>query len=344
MTEVRLDQKKLRPHKAIVTARFDMPNVLTNDPFVYVDLWLRREHADDALFFWRQSASFYRSAESLPIEAKPVVLYYSFMNAIKALLTARGITFAPKHGVGSRNMRRPGGKIVLSNEGIRIFNSGVLPALSTYFGETETRQVHSLEELLYNLVHIHRTYCLTYPTRRDIFLPLVEPVFTRDDITGETRFEAYVANDVDWEAYRRYLPANFLHYPRGVKRVIQSVDFVVTTTATNPQTADLGHLRDLNRIVRGRLKYIKGASTLWYLKVDTPSDIAREQLTITLAAMHRLSELSRYHPAHLNSLLNGQRNWLLTEFIQMSPPQFIDEVAAEMTGYQILVPNVRLPV
>jgi hypothetical protein len=344
VTEVRLNQKILRAHKAIVDARFEMPNVLTNDPFVYVDLWLRREHEEDALFFWRQAASFYRSAESLPIEAKPVVLYYSFMNAIKALLTARHVTFTARHGVGSHNMRRPGGKIVLSNEGVRIFANGVLPALSSYFGETEFQQVHSLETLLYNLVHIHRTYCLTYPTRRDIFLPLVEPLFRRDDATGETVFEAYVGGDVDWEAYRRFLPSNFRHFSRGTMRVIQSADFVVTTTAIDPQTADLDQLRALNRIVRGRLKYIKGASTLWYLKVDTPSDIAREQLTITLAAMHRLSELSRYHPAQLNSLLDGQRNWLLTEFIQMSPPQFIDEIAAEMTGYQILVPNVRVPV
>jgi hypothetical protein len=59
--------------------------------------------------------------------------------------------------------------------------------------------------------------------------------------------------------------------------------------------------------------------------------------------MHRLSELTRYRPAELASLLNTQKNWLLTEFIEMSPQQFVDEIAAEMTGHQILVPNVRVP-
>ena len=57
--------------------------------------------------------------------------------------------------------------------------------------------------------------------------------------------------------------------------------------------------------------------------------------------MHRLSEICRYQPLQLKSLLEGQKNWLLSEFIQMSPIQFIDEIASEMTGYQFLVPNVR---
>jgi hypothetical protein len=45
----------------------------------------------------------------------------------------------------------------------------------------------------------------------------------------------------------------------------------------------------------------------------------------------------------LASHLSGQKNWLLSEFIQMSPVQFIDEMASEITGYQFLMPNVRAP-
>jgi len=57
--------------------------------------------------------------------------------------------------------------------------------------------------------------------------------------------------------------------------------------------------------------------------------------------MHRLSEICRYQPLLLESLPAGQKNWLLSEFIEMSAIQFIDEIASEMTGYQVLVPNVR---
>jgi len=44
----------------------------------------------------------------------------------------------------------------------------------------------------------------------------------------------------------------------------------------------------------------------------------------------------------LDSFLSGQKNWLLTEFIQMVPSQFIDEISSEITGYQVMIPNVRL--
>jgi hypothetical protein len=43
----------------------------------------------------------------------------------------------------------------------------------------------------------------------------------------------------------------------------------------------------------------------------------------------------------LSAFLSGQKNWLLTEFIRMAPQQFIDEIAAELTGQQFMIPNVR---
>ena len=63
---------------------------------------------------------------------------------------------------------------------------------------------------------------------------------------------------------------------------------------------------------------------------------------MTLAAMHRISELCRYRPLELDSFLSGQENWLLTEFISQAPIQFIDEISSEITGYVFLTPNVRV--
>lgn len=57
--------------------------------------------------------------------------------------------------------------------------------------------------------------------------------------------------------------------------------------------------------------------------------------------MHRLSEICRYRPLQLEKFLAGQRNWLLSEFVTMAPDQFIDGIAAELTGHQFMPPNVR---
>ena len=84
---------------------------------------------------------------------------------------------------------------------------------------------------------------------------------------------------------------------------------------------------------------------MWYIKGEAKKAIRlrRQPTTLTLATMHRLSELCRYRPLELASLLAGRTNWLLSEFINMSPSQFIDEIACELTGNQFLIPNVRSP-
>ncbi|MDF8825025.1 YaaC family protein, partial [Escherichia coli] len=61
----------------------------------------------------------------------------------------------------------------------------------------------------------------------------------------------------------------------------------------------------------------------------------------SLRAMHRLSELCRYDPLKLRQLLNEKENWIIAEFIQQSPSQFIDAISSEITGHQFLIPNVR---
>jgi hypothetical protein len=48
--------------------------------------------------------------------------------------------------------------------------------------------------------------------------------------------------------------------------------------------------------------------------------------------MHRLSEMTRYAPQALVKHLDKNHSWLLTEFINKSPLQFIDEISSEITG------------
>jgi len=60
-----------------------------------------------------------------------------------------------------------------------------------------------------------------------------------------------------------------------------------------------------------------------------------------MAAMHRLSELSRYDPRGLMSYLEGRENWLMTEFIELAPAQFIDELVCEMTSLEFASAGIR---
>lgn len=342
---LRISGRELRPYKPIVAPLLGTKTVLTNSPWGFVSLWLKRTQKDDALFFWNQAREFHQASVGMSLQSSPLLLYYSFMNAVKALLAAKGIAFNPYHGIVANSQRGNGGRISLSNEGVRIKQQGVLPALSTYLGETEVHVTHTLQELLFNLPFIHRTYCLTYSSQPDMFIPLTECQYVLDTQTMHAHLRATLSRDFAHRRFIKRLPATIIADPQGDGiRAVRSRDEVAVASRSLGSDADRNTIVAFNRRIRADILYIQGTQALWYIKgrVSGPTRIARFPITLTLAAMHRLSELCRYHPFELASLLAGQKNWLLSEFIQLAPDQFIDEVASEITGHQFLAPNVRV--
>lgn len=344
IVQLRLNGRPVQPHKCVVSPLLGTRTVLTNSPWGFVALWLKRERKDDALFFWNQAQEFHKASEGMSLESAPLLHYYCFMNATKALLVAKGLPFDPHHGVKANNLRTPGAKKSLSNEGIRIGSRGILPALSSYMGELELDKTHTMQEVLFNLPYVHRTYCLTYKNQQDLFIPLLNAEFVLDQATMQAYFRAELSADFAHARYIKRLPGNLIRDPQGShSRVIRSLAFITLGSKTLRTVEDRDKLVALSRTLRADVQYINGAQTLWYAKskVTGPKRLERFPLTLTLAAMHRLSEICRYKPMELTSFLDGQKNWLLSEFIQLAPGQFIDELAAEITGHQFLVPNVR---
>jgi hypothetical protein len=155
--------------------------------------------------------------------------------------------------------------------------------------------------------------------------------------------EADIAKDIPFNLAVKRLPPTFVVASEVGPRAIRSKLALTWRKPGRPTKTDIQELIDFNRTVRTELHFINGAEALWYLKTPAagPSRLKRQLPTLILVAMHRLSEICRYQPLQLESLLDGQKNWLLSEFIEMSPTQFIDEIASEVTGHQFLVPNVR---
>jgi hypothetical protein len=345
ITPVRINGRDVKPHKATISPTLGSRTVLTNSPWDFVSLWLKRQGKADALLFWGQARVFADASQGVPVQSAPLLLYYSFMNAAKALLSAKGVRFDEHHGIRAHNMRGSSRKIALSNEGVRILNKGILPSLSAYLCESEKDVLHSLEEILFNLPCIHRSYCLTYKNQQDLFIPLTDCRYVFNSALGHAYFSANLSKDFGDKKYIKRLPASLTRDPTAADiRCIRSVASVPITKATVSSAMDVAAIADLQRQLRSDIHYINGAQTLWYAKVEVagPKRLKRSPLTLTLAAMHRLSEICRYRPIELAAFLAGQKNWLLSEFIQMCPSQFIDEISAELTGYQFMQPNVRI--
>lgn len=344
LSPIKLKGRDLKPHKANRSPTLGSRTVLTNSPWEYVALWLQRRGLTDASFYWNQARIFSKGAESLPVESAPLLHYYSFLNASKALLVSKGIALVEGHGVKAHYMTGASATIDLDNEGVRVKHAGVLPSLSAYLQEAETVKEHSMRELLFNIPCIHRTFCITYPTQEDMFLPLMECQYVLNVGTTKAYLVGKLSADFDDPQFIARLPSTLVADPsRGSTRDIRSVEEVDVSAPTLPLASDIAAIVQLNERLRPDVQYIAGSQTLWYAKTSVagPRRLQRSPLTLTQAAMHRLSELSRYHPMELSQFFLGPENWLLNEFIQMAPPQFIDEISAEITGEQCMAPNVR---
>lgn len=341
-TPLVLNDRELSMPKAVISPDLGSRTVLTNEPWEFVDLALVREKKREAQFYWRQAREFYLASQGLPAQSAPLLLYYTFMNATKALLSAKGVAFSPLHGVAEWDPSG-GAKSQAFTVGVKIKNNGVLPSLSSYYGETEASKQHLLKDILYNLPFIHRTYSLTYRSQPELYIPIVKPLFVVEDGTKNVYLSAQLSAHYTAQKYLKRIPASLAATATEGGVSLLSTASTAITSVKKPTETDIAALVAFAKSLRGDLCYINGAQTLWYVKatVKGTTRLSRQPTTLTLAAMHRLSEVCRYAPMELAKYLEGQKNWLLSEFIRMSGPQFIDEMASEITGKIFLIPNVR---
>lgn len=111
----------------------------------------------------------------------------------------------------------------------------------------------------------------------------------------------------------------------------------------NPNTKSKEEFHKYHVKIRSQLRYIYGHTDLWYIKRKdlTNNIIDRNTLSLTFAAMHRLSEMSRYEPNVLRNHLERNASWLLSEFISKSIFQFIDQISSEITGNDFRLTGFR---
>ena len=210
VTPVRLNGRELKPHKATVSPLLDARTVLTNSPWEFVSLWLTRQKKTNAHFYWKQAQEFARASVGISIQSAPLLHYYSFMNATKALLAAKSVAFTENHGVGADRVPSTSKRLDLANEGVKVKNSGVLPSLATYLGDTETKTTHTLQDLLFNLPFVHRTYCLTYRNQAELFFTLSDCVYVFNTATKETYLRAKLSQQFSNGRYLKKLPPAFI--------------------------------------------------------------------------------------------------------------------------------------
>ncbi len=329
--------KTVRLHGCLIDPDFRTQRVLCSDPWDFVSLWLKRNHKADALFYWEQAHHFYEASIALPALPAPLTSYYCFLNATKALLSAKNQNFVENHGVGGRTEI---GHKSLANEIVDFKGGGILPALCSYLSEpVNAGKNFTLKDLFWQMPFIHRAFCLTFTGTTELFIPLTCNNFMRKYGSKEAWFQA--------EIDRRYINA---HTDKAIQPGFEFFEekdqfFIRRKRRFRWSGRDVENsiteFKIYHKQIRRRIIPIYSSENRWYLKksVAGHDKLANSQLVLIFAAMHRLSELSRYDPIALSGHFNVNHNWLLTEFIRMAPAQFVYGMASEITGLEFIQPD-----
>jgi YaaC-like Protein len=339
---------RLRLYSCRADPQLAAPRVLGTDPWQYVELWLRREGDKDARFYWSQARAFYRASSGLDPTASPLTSYYCMLNAAKALLKSRGVTFSDGHGVSGKTEKGGAKKHSLAQEQIKFHGAGVLASLCNYLGDPiQPNDSLTLADALRHLPFLHRAYILTYPSADELFLPLRGHGFMRDPKTHETWFFGELPSKYVTRNLAASLPPGFeidTHMPANLKS--KATGAVIRRKKRfdwngKALAASVAQFKSYHAALRQHLEPIFAPETRWYLriKVTTPGTPDKSSMPLMFAAMHKLSELSRYDPLRLNEHLESRHNWLVAEFLSVAPSQFVHGVASEITGREFLRPD-----
>ncbi|MEL4339093.1 YaaC family protein [Shewanella xiamenensis] len=342
----------VRVYRPLIAPKLDSKVILTDSTWQFVEIYLKRNCSNsDAVFYWQQAKNFYQATKQLDLISKPLTTYYCFLNATKALLECKSINYHFSHGVSGKVSD---GHKRLNNELVRFQLRGVLSGLCVYLEEPVTPESperkfeeYNLKDILYNLPYVHRAYHSTYGNQAELFIPVLNPRIVHDKSRGKCWLELQLEPEhsnattlgrlVGYSLDRRY--RNDETYT-----VRRNKDFKWNAPRNKPDLLSDNRLKNYLKNRRSEMAYIFSASDLWYVKrkdLKSASVINRSTLPLTYAAMHRLSELARYEPQSLRAHLDKDASWLLSEFIEKSIVQFIDQLSCEITGNEFRMTGFR---
>lgn len=332
--KLRIEGKSIGLHGCVINPDFRSQRVLCSDPGDFVSLWLKKQHKPDALFYWDQAKQFFHASKSLHDLSAPLTTYYGFLNATKALLSAKGQPFKETHGVGGRSLQ---GHKSLKNEIIDFQGSGILHTLCKYLGEQDNAGKEiSLQDIFWQIPFIHRAYCLTYKNTTELFIPILSNCFMRKDGSKEAWFQAEIAPQYINGHTKEVIEPGFEIFTKNEKSFIRRKRRF--SWSGKKIESSIKEFIKYHKTIRLRIAPIYSSENRWYLKknVTGHDKLNNSQLVLMYAAMHRLSELSRYQPVALSGHFNVNHNWLLSEFIRLAPGQFMYGIASEITGLEFI--------
>lgn len=310
-----------------------------------------------------QAQDFYNASLTATLaSARPLLLYYSFMNLVKAYCLTNSVAVSfdkATHGVSEQLLA---GGVELRDAILKAFPSpatgGARQVFDDFFkslgasGVISPSQIYALPKLLPQVVAGHRLWC-SAADEDERFVAIERILIMNDAALKELRLNLFVfADDLTrfGITYSRFLTesrlgSQFRVVKSGAKvgnRQLIRFEQIVATSYTGRPTDSVQQAVDTLRsgvwaTVSEGQPYRRYYA---YLAPVSEHPEVLPQLLSIYAVIFYLGSITRYRPHHFDAILEGEYGPWIREFILGQPIQFIYLIASEFALQDVTKPAI----
>lgn len=313
---------------------------------------LKARQQKRALAFLEQAEDFHLAASEPRMASKPLLHYYSFLALAKAFLVVqRGIDL--DHGVHglsdpAANIRK---RLNITSQTVRVPDApspkpGKINRVHVYrefvqqcgFSVPAKAKLAKVVDLLEQTVSISRVTSRTMQTPRRFFS--IDSIEFRYD---STKKEVWIHFAVlrDDLAGSSNAASDLRKHTTGFEEVESDCDKSRHFESRVAITYTRSPLDSLSELVRNQWhdiwsEMIPGGYRFWVSTL--PKTKRLSQLAAGYQAMFYFGSVTRYRPDDFHKLADGKHGWMVQEFINTQPLQFIYFLGSGMIGTELAAP------
>jgi hypothetical protein len=322
-------------------------NVLSSDPWAFLSSHLQtsipsargknRERIERALYFAALAEDFYRAAQSVPLPAQGTLYYYGMLDLVKCFLSMRGAdleTTFEHHGlilpVGKKHTVEVRPKM---KDAFNVFANFCEALGKNLTGTVEI----SFKDALSHVPEIHGIYVSLGQIPKRKLLPVqieFQVNAAKDRLFTEIVFDKEQEAKVDTTKFLKGARANYFRagFPRDRKIVYRSKQ----RKPFDHLNLDRKYKNILTEYFEFDLVPILTSQGYRYYVDLRPGDVPH--LAYSLLCMFYLGSAARYRPLEVRSLLEGPLRPLVSEFVSLTPRQFLYQMVSLTTGKECVIP------
>lgn len=293
-------------------------NLIISDIWAFWDYVIKKNNSQKAFLgsLLEQAKFFYLAAETSPVNSKPLLYYYSFLNFAKVLINMRftyGQGAEYMHGINETN-NRSFSRSTIEIFPIKAFKKNVAAELYRTLDEITLTVPLTIgvKDLLHHCVGIHRTYCEIYG-QSETFYKIEQASLQK---TGSTlTYRAKIQCNIDQAASLRRCGYS-IDLQQGNHYLVEQ-HHMASSNVTR-----MGYY-DFSRILvsKGLWYYLGHDGYSLYLS-DYPNNRYSPEFII-YNTMFYLGSITRYHPYLFEQIFSDKEQWLMSEFLTTQPKQFL---------------------